>query len=212
MISIADKAIEVSKVVPNAGFFMDLIQSGSFTKVTDILESIQIVKKLPQSVKELEATVGPVQELVSKYESIVKTVSASVKEVTSFSWTPYTKELQADSSGRLRSLLTGVQNTIQLQLGEPLDDLTVGIKSLKDSLANLPMGKSKFDYDADVAYYSRWSDLSVPAPCSKQNKANFELAGYKTSYNYPSFYRCEYGPQRVPWPRHFVPYMKIKMR
>jgi hypothetical protein len=211
MISIADKAIEVTKKVPNSGFFMDLIQSGSFTKVTDILESIQIVKKLPESVKEIEATVGPVQELVFKYEPLVKTVSATVKEVTSFSWTPYTKEHQADSSGKLRGLLTGLQNTIQLQLGESLDDLTTEIKNLKDALATFPVSKSKFDYDADVTYYSRWSEVSVPAPCSKQNKANFELSGYKTSYNYPSFYRCDYGPQRVPWPRHFVPYMKIKM-
>ncbi|KAI8662104.1 hypothetical protein NCS56_01013600 [Fusarium sp. Ph1] len=211
MISIADKAIEVTKKVPNSGFFMDLIQSGSFTKVTDILESIQIVKKLPESVKEIEATVGPVQELVSKYEPLVKTVSATVKEVTSFSWTPYIKELEADSSGKLRGLLTGLQNTIQLQLGESLDDLTTEIKNLKDALATFPVSKSKFDYDADVTYYSRWSEVSVPAPCSKQNKANFELSGYKTSYNYPSFYRCDYGPQRVPWPRHFVPYMKIKM-
>ncbi|RSL52406.1 hypothetical protein CEP53_008102 [Fusarium sp. AF-6] len=211
MISIADKAIAVSKKVPNSSFFLDLIQSGSFTKATDILESIQIVKKLPESVEEIEATVGPVQDLVSKYEPLVKTVSATVKEVSSFSWTPYTKELQVDSSGKLRGLLIGLQNTIQLQLGEPLDDLTTAIKSLKDGLATLPVNKSNFEYDADVTSYSRWSDVSVPAPCSKQNKANFELAGYKTSYNYPSFYRCDYGPQRVPWPRHFVPYVKIKM-
>ncbi|KAI8714933.1 hypothetical protein NCS52_00999800 [Fusarium sp. LHS14.1] len=211
MISVADKAIEVTKKVPNSSFFMNLLESGSFTKVTDMLESIQIVKKLPESVQKLEDNVGPVQELVSKYEPLVKTISAVVKEVTSFSWTPYTKELQADSSGRLRGLLTGLQNTIQLQLGESLDDLTKEIKNLKDALATLPIGKSKFDYDANVTSYSRWSDVSVPAPCSKQNKANFALSGYKTSYNYPRFYRCDYGPQRVPWPRHFVPYMKIKM-
>ncbi|KAL2681408.1 hypothetical protein Neosp_009019 [[Neocosmospora] mangrovei] len=149
MISVADKAIEVTKKVPNPSFFLNLIQSGSFTKVTDMLESIQIVKKLPESVQELEDNVGPVQELVSKYEPLVKTISAVVKEVTSFSWTPYTKELQADSSGKLRGLLTGLQNTIQLQLGESLDDLTTEIKNLKDALATLPIGKSKFDYDAD---------------------------------------------------------------
>ncbi|KAM0420342.1 hypothetical protein ACHAPT_011884 [Fusarium lateritium] len=211
LISIVDKAIVLTKDVPDSKFFMDLVKSGAISKVDDMLESIQIARKLPESIQEIQDIIAPVQELVSKYENLAITVATAIKDVTSFSWTPYTKELQADSSGKLRGALTGVQNTVQLQLGESLGDLTAAMKDLRHALDTLPIKKTKIDYDTGVTYYKRWSSISVDAPCAKESKSNFEIGGFKTSYSYPSFYSCEYGPQDISWPPHFIPYLKIKL-
>ncbi|KAH7125979.1 hypothetical protein EDB81DRAFT_663419 [Dactylonectria macrodidyma] len=210
MISVVDKTIGVAKKVPSSSFFTDLVKSGSFTKVEDMLESFQIVKELPESVAELEDIIASVVALVSNYEALGKNALAAVEDVVSFSWDAYAKELKKDSSGKLRKGLIGIQKTFRTELLQPLRDLKADIKDLKDVLATSPIKKGSFKFDVGVADYQRWTTLSMDAPCAKKGKSNFEIGGYKTSFSYPQFYSCEYGPKDIPWPNHYVPYIKFK--
>ncbi|KAK7424080.1 hypothetical protein QQX98_000690 [Neonectria punicea] len=211
MIGVVDKTIAVANKVPASSFFMDLIKSGSLTKVEDMLQSFQIVKDLPNSVAELEDIISPIETLVSNYESLGANALTAVQGVVSFSWDPYAKELKADPSGKLREGLLEIQKTFKTKLLPPLSDLNTDIKALKDVLVTSPVKKGKFEFKAGVVDYQRWTSVSMDAPCAKQVKSNFELGGYKTSYAYPSFYSCEYGPQDIPWPNHFVPYIKFTL-
>lgn len=210
MISVVDKTIGVAKKVPGSSFFTDLVKSGSFTKVDDMLESFQIVKDLPDSVAELEDIISPVEGLVSNYEALATNTLAAVESVVSFTWDAYAKELKKDSSGKLKKGLIEMQKTFITELLPPIRDLKADIKGLKDVLATSPVKKGKFKFKAGVADYQRWTTLSMDAPCAKESKSNFEIGGYKTSFSYPKFYSCEYGPQDIPWPNHYVPYIKFK--
>ncbi|KAH6970565.1 hypothetical protein BKA56DRAFT_678549 [Ilyonectria sp. MPI-CAGE-AT-0026] len=210
MISVVDKTIGVAKKVPGSSFFTDLVKSGSLTKVDDMLESFQIVKDLPDSVAELEDIIAPVEGLVSSYEALATNTLAAVESVVSFTWDAYAKELKKDSSGKLQKGLIEMQKTFKTELLPPLRELKADIKDLKDVLATSPVKKGKFKFKAGVADYQRWTTLSMDAPCAKQSKSDFEIGGYKTSFSYPKFYSCEYGPQDIPWPNHYVPYIKFK--
>ncbi|KAH7129456.1 hypothetical protein B0J13DRAFT_588355 [Dactylonectria estremocensis] len=211
MISVVKKTIGVAKTIPGSSFFTDLIKSGALTKVEDMLESFQIVKELPESVAELEETISPVEDLVSNYEALGINALAAVEDVISFSWAPYAKELKADSSGKLRKGLIEIQKLFKTGLLKPVRDLKADIKGLKDVLATSPIKKGDFEFKAGITDYQRWTTLSMDAPCAKEGKSNFELSGFKTSFSYPKFYSCKYGPQEIPWPSHFVPYIKFKM-
>ncbi|KPM42097.1 hypothetical protein AK830_g4474 [Neonectria ditissima] len=211
MISVVDKTIAVTKNVPTSKYLMGLITSGALTKIEDVLQSFQIVEDLPNSVAELEDIISPIETLVSNYESLGKNALAAVKGVVSFSWDAYAKELKVDPSGKLREGLLEIQKTFKAKLLPLLSDLNADIKDLKDVLATSPVKKGEFQFKAGVADYQRWMSVSMDAPCAKQVKSNFELGGYKTSYAYPSFYSCEYGPQNIQWPNHFVPYIKFTL-
>jgi hypothetical protein len=40
-------------------------------------------------------------------------------------------------------------------------------------------------------------------------RANYNMGGFSGSFDYPKFYRCNYGTT-LHWPNHHIPYIRIE--
>lgn len=48
-------------------------------------------------------------------------------------------------------------------------------------------------------------------PCSRTGRKEYEIAGFRTSFDYPEFYSCPYA-NRIPFPNHHIPYIKLHFK
>ncbi|KAF4461867.1 hypothetical protein FALBO_11326 [Fusarium albosuccineum] len=207
----AEMIIKVADSIPGEDFIIKLITSGSLTKIDDIIEAIQITKELPKAAAELQAIISPIGELASGYQTFSADALKVIEEVISVSWEDYRKEFEADVSGQLQAGLTEIQTLVRTELDEPLRNLMTAIKDLTDVLDLFPIKDGLFELDTGVSSYKRWSAITMDVPCTKAGRANFEISGFKTSFDYPKFYSCQYGPKRIPWPNHHIPYIKFRI-
>ncbi|KAF5001489.1 hypothetical protein FDECE_10927 [Fusarium decemcellulare] len=207
----AETIIKVADSIPGEDFIIELITSGSLTKIDDIIEAVQITKELPKAAAELQAIISPIGELASGYQTFSADALKVIEEVISVSWEDYRKEFEADVSGQLQAGLTEIQTLVRTELDEPLRNLTTAIKELTDVLDLFPIKDGLFELDTGVSSYKRWSAITMDVPCTKAGRAKFEISGFKTSFDYPKFYSCQYGPKRIPWPNHHIPYIKFRI-
>ncbi|KAH7111683.1 hypothetical protein B0J13DRAFT_534312 [Dactylonectria estremocensis] len=203
--------IEVTETVPDAQFLLDMIEAGNLRKISDIFEAIQVTKELPKLAAELREAISPVGKLITDYRGQGEDALALLKDVVSISWEDYANEFKANSTHELRTGLIEIQSIIQSDLQEPLQNLTEAIQGLSDVFSTFPIKEGRFQLEAKVASYQRWSTVSMDMPCSKWERQTFKRNGFRASFDYPKFWRCPYGPKRLPWPNHHIPYIKFRI-
>lgn len=211
MVETTKRVIKTSQSIPDASFFVNLIKSGKLSKLEDIGQAIQLTTDLPEAVTELGGLLSPIAELASGFSPLSEKALAAVEEVIAYPWNKYAKELQADSSGKLKKRLVEIQTLFKSQLQKPLKDISTGVSNLQVLTESSPVKPGNFQYDSGIVSYNRWTELSMDVPCMKKARSKFELSGFKTFYDSRQFYSCKFGPQQIPWPDHYIPYIKFRV-
>ncbi|RFU81370.1 hypothetical protein TARUN_819 [Trichoderma arundinaceum] len=200
MITQTRTAIEAAEADPDVNFLIELIKSGRLTKVDNIWNSFQAVQKLPEIVGHLKKSTTSIQRVVTQYNSYGHNAKAVIGEVLSLQW-----DTTAVGSG-----MTKIQQIIKTELEAPLGNLTNTIGQLGSVLDSFPVKDGRFALQTGVASYQRYSTVSMDVPCTRQGRKTFSAAGFKKTYSYPEFYLCPYGPKRIPWPNHHIPFIKVR--
>lgn len=211
MVETTKMVIKTSESIPDASFFINLIKSGKLSKLEDIGQTIRLTTDLPEAVTELGGLLSPIAELATGFAPLSEKALAAVEEVIAYPWNKHAKELQADSSGSLKKRLVEIQTLFKTQLQKPLKDVNTGVSNLQVLTESSPVKPGNFQYDSGIVSYNRWTELSMDVPCMKKARSKFELSGFKTFYDSRQFYSCKFGPQQIPWPDHYIPYIKFRV-
>ncbi|XEV01194.1 hypothetical protein FSHL1_006481 [Fusarium sambucinum] len=211
MVERTKRVIKTSESIPQASFFVNLIQSGKLSKLEDIGQAIQLTTDLPEAVAELRGLLSPIADLATGFKPLSEKALAAIEEVIAYPWNKHAKELQADSSGNLKKGLVEIQSLFKTQLQKPLKDVNTGVSNLQVLAESSPVKPGNFQYDSGIVSYNRWTELAMDVPCMKKARSKFELSGFKTFYDSRQFYSCKFGPQQIPWPDHYIPYIKFRV-
>jgi len=201
LVSLTQSTIQAAKTVPDGDFFLELIKSGNLAKVTNILNAFKFTTELPALVPKIQDATATLAEFVTKYGPAGRGAAAAtlLAEVVSTSW--------AQQSNDLLEIQTLTRSEIQ----DPFNNLTTTIKAMGTILDTFPVKPGRFAMQPGVASYKRWSTVSGDLPCTRSKRADFEVGGFRGSFDYPEFYSCPFSA-RLPWPNHHIPYLKLRVQ
>jgi len=197
-------AAKAAQAVPDTNSIINMVISGKIRKVKDIIEAIQITKDLPKLIDGLQ---GDIQN-IAKFSS---TFGSQVNEVKSLLEAVVKNELNAQVAQPIRDGVTEIKKLIQDEVFNPIQQVVKKTVDVSSAIKAIPFKPGSFSMKADVASYRRWSTVSMNLPCTRQKRADYEVAGFKGSFDYPEFYPCPYGPKEIPWPNHHIPYVKFRI-
>lgn len=205
--------ITAVQVVPEVSYFLQLIVEGKLKKIEDILGAIKITTELPALAKSLQSSASTIVAVVTKYASSGPATLDMIEHVVAAAWEGLPVEFTAtgDNTGNVRAGLVEMQALVRDEIEAPLRNVTAAIGRLEDSITAFPAYKGRLEFKAAVASYSRWSYFSMDLPCTRKKTAHYEVAGFRGSFDYPEFYACPYGPKKIPWPNHHIPYIKFRI-
>lgn len=212
LVNLTRSAIDIAHSIPDTKEITDLILGGKLRKIQDILEAIKITRKLPEIIRDLQDAASPIFNLRATLQGGGENALVLLQDVVSNSWDTYPFEFTTDSNGNVRAGVREIQNLIRDDLELPLRNVTSTLNALDDVFKDFPIKKGQFDFQAGVSSYGRWSMVSMDLPCTRLKTAHYQVAGgYKGSFSYPEIYACPFGPERLPWPNHHIPYFKFRL-
>ncbi|KAF5566440.1 hypothetical protein FPANT_14127, partial [Fusarium pseudoanthophilum] len=120
-------------------------------------------------------------------------------------------ELSKTASGRkVRDGLISIQKSFRNDLKGPLDNLIKANKAVEDILVQLPLRKKRLEFSSGGVSYSRWIEAKMPVPCKKEKTYTRTIGGIEGTMTYQEVQACEFGPQKVPFIKTVIPYMKYR--
>ncbi|KAH7115064.1 hypothetical protein B0J11DRAFT_510670 [Dendryphion nanum] len=196
--------------IPDTAYFINLIASGNFTKVTDMISAFKIATELPKLGQEIQKDVSTILKGVTTFGSRANQTLELFTDIISTNWESYPLEFTTDASGSVRAGLLEMQNLIRDEITAPLQNVTKTFKTLEQGFRILPFKQGYFYSKAGVASYQRWNDFSFKMPCSTTGQQTFSFAGFTRKVPYPKFYACDYKDV-LRWPNHHIPYVKFRV-
>ncbi|KFY05533.1 hypothetical protein V492_08467 [Pseudogymnoascus sp. VKM F-4246] len=181
-----------------------LITQKKITSLSDITDAIRIVKDFEKIINDLWSDLPRISQLTVTLSNRLAVINDHFTEVLSNSW------LQQGnvSGGTIRQDIISIQNKFRDRIQPIHTGMQSNLVAIQSQLSALPFnGKPQFK--ADVASYQRWSRIVMDMPCSRQKRQNYELAGFKGSFDYPEFYSCQFD-ENISWPNHHIPYIKVQ--
>ncbi|KAK0634204.1 hypothetical protein B0T14DRAFT_576728 [Immersiella caudata] len=210
LVSLTRDTVQVAKTIPEGDFFLDMVKNGDLTKIGNILSAFKITTELPALVPKLQGATSTLTEFATKYGAGRGAAAAALlTDVISTSWESL--QLPTDASTAVRKGLQEIQSVIQSEIQGPFKNVTDAIKDVENALDVFPVKPGRFAMRTGVASYQRWSIIVANLACSRTARAEYELGGFKGSFDYPEFYTCPVVG-KLPWPNHHIPYVKIRVQ
>lgn len=182
-----------------------MITDGTITKLSDIVQVLQITKDLPNLVKDLHENMPTVTEFTVALNQRAQAISESISGVVSDSWT----QQAAASSDAIRQNIVSIQSRFRDQIAPTITDIRTRVAAVQSLLSTLQFNGGVPTTDIKVASYQRWSPVSMNMPCSRWTTKKYEVAGITDYFGYPQFYNCLYEAT-IAWPNHHIPYVKVQ--
>lgn len=200
IVALTRSAIEAAQAVPDVDYLIDLVKKGALTKVDDIWNAFLVIPKLREIANKIQNSAALIQEFITGNAGHWHNSMSVLSEVLSAKW----------DATPVGTGMTKIQSIIKTELEEPLGNLTNAIGRLGDVLDSFPIKDGNLGLQPGVVSYQRWSTVSMDVPCTRQARKSFEIAGQRGSFDYPEFYSCPYGPEKIPWPNQHIPFVKMR--
>ncbi|KAM3517205.1 hypothetical protein MY4038_010329 [Beauveria bassiana] len=206
-------AIDLAGAIPDVDDLIKLIFTGKLRRIQDILEAIQIAKKLPDIVGAIQDAANPIIGLVNIFDGRGGRALELLQEVLSHSWENHLPESMADSTpSDVRAGVLEIQGAIREELELPLRNVTESVSTLTSLFEGVPIKKGQFRFQAGVSSYRRWSTVSMDLPCTRKRRAHYKVAGgFTGSFDYREVYGCPSGEIEIPRPNHHIPYFRFSI-
>ena len=213
MIALVEAVVVAAEALPDKTFLIDIITKGPLSKITNLIDAFTATKDLPKLANDLQRTATGILDFVTKYTKDGAHCAAVLEEVLASAWESYPLEFTTDSTGNVRAGVVAIQALVRDELAKPLRNVTDSINALDKSLDLIPVKKGSFSLASGVSSYRRFSSISMDVPCTRTKKQTFSdpSGKFKQTVSYPEFYACKYGPKKIPWPNHHIPYIKFRV-
>lgn len=175
-----------------------LIVEKKLTKVEDVVGLLQVSKRLP-------SLLGDIQSVLPTLQGVASGIQAQGAQLGAMLDTSWTSE-----SAAVRKAIEDIQAVIRNNLLARVNSINDRGKQIQDLLNGLQGRGVGGVWEFKVASYRRWFDISLDMPCTTTGRASYTIAGWKTSFDYPKFYSCPYTKE-IPFPNHHIPYVKLQL-
>jgi phosphotransferase system HPr-like phosphotransfer protein len=209
MTQITRNAIKYTTTPADETYYLNLMNEYHINSLRDVIKAFRVTQYLPQAAEDLKKLTGTFN-LISNHAGAAKAGATSINQIISVNWAK-NSELSKTASGRkVRDGLINIQKSFRNDLKGPLDNLIKANKAVEDILVQLPLRKKRLEFASGGVSYNRWTNARMPVPCKKEATKSYSLGGFSKDYTYQQVQACEFGPAKVPFIKHVIPYIKYR--
>ncbi|KAG5792097.1 hypothetical protein H9Q69_008845 [Fusarium xylarioides] len=209
MKQITQNAIKYTTTPADEAYYLKLMNEYHINSLRDVIKAFRVTQYFPQAADDLKKLTGTFN-LISNHAGAAKGAATSINQILSVNWAK-NSELSKTASGRkVRDGLISIQKSFRNDLKGPLDNLIKANKAVEDILVQLPLRKKRLEFSSGGVSYSRWIDAKMPVPCKKEKTYSRTIGGFSASMTYNEVQACEFGPQKIPFIKTVIPYIKYR--
>ncbi|KAF4340113.1 hypothetical protein FBEOM_5974 [Fusarium beomiforme] len=209
MTQITKNAIKYTTTAADEAYYLKLINDYHINSLRDVIKAFRVTQYLPEVAEDLKKYTGTFN-LISNHAGAAKTSATSINQILSVNWARNSELAKTASGRKVRDGLINIQKSFRNDLKGPLDNLIKANKAVEDILNQLPLRKKRLDFASGGVSYNRWTNAHMPVPCRKEITKPYSLGGFSKDYTYEAIATCEFGPAKVPFIKHVIPYMKYR--
>lgn len=209
MTQITRNAIKYSTTAADEKYYVELINDYQLNSIRDVTKAFKVTQYFPQAGEDLKGLVTTFN-LISNHAGEAKAGASSINQILTTNWAKNSELAKTTSGRKIRDGLISIQKTFRNDLKGPLDNLIKANKAVDDLLAKFPLRKKKLEFASGGVYYTRWTDVQMKVPCSVSKTKTYEIGGFTTNYPWYQFEACDFGPTKVNFIKHVIPYIKYR--
>ncbi|KAF4436736.1 hypothetical protein FACUT_6331 [Fusarium acutatum] len=209
MTQITQNTIKYTTTPADEAYYLNLMNEYHINSLRDVIKAFRVTQYLPQAAEDLKKLTGTFN-LISNHAGAAKTGATSINQILSVNWAKNSQLSKTASGRKVRDGLISIQKSFRNDLKGPLDNLIKANKAVEDILVQLPLRKKRLEFSSGGVSYNRWIDAQMPVPCKKQMTYSRPIGGFTATMPYEEIQACEFGPQKVPFIKNVIPYMKYR--
>lgn len=209
MSQITRTAIKYSTTAADEKYYVGLVEDYQINTIRDLIKAFRITEYMPQAGEDLRNLVNRFN-LISKHAPDAKAAAKSIDQILATNWAK-NSELAKTSSGRkVRDGLIKIQKAFKDDLKGPLANLVKSNKAVEDLLAKFPLRKKRLEFASGGVYFNRWTDVQMEVPCSVPKTKTYNDGPFSASHSWNEIEACDFGPKKVNFVKHAIPYIKYR--
>ncbi|KAJ4137171.1 hypothetical protein NW768_002752 [Fusarium equiseti] len=209
MTQITRTAIKYSTTAADEKYYLGLVEDYRINTIRDIIKAFRVTEYLPQAGEDLRNLVNRFN-LISKHAPDAKAAATSIDQILATNWAR-NSELGKTASGRkVRDGLVKIQKAFKDDLKGPLANLIKSNKAVEDLLVKFPLRKKRLEVVSGGVYFNRWTDVQMKVPCSVPRTKPYSLGTYTVTEEWDEIQACDFGPKKVNFIKHALPYIKYR--
>lgn len=210
MISLAKNSLSYTKSAAEGSYYVDLFQNFKMSTLRDFAKAFKVTEYFPPAVEKIKNSLVPISG-IKKYAAQGRMGLIQIDYVLGVHWSK-NKELAKTAAGRkVRDGFINMQKSVKTELRAPVYNLIKAIDALQVTVDKLPLTKKKLEWSFGAAPYNRWSEHEMKVPCAQEKTQTFMLNGWPSApFTWTEVASCEWGPTKIPYSKHFIPYIKYR--
>ncbi|KAF4448345.1 hypothetical protein F53441_8244 [Fusarium austroafricanum] len=209
MTQIARDAIKYTTTPADEAYYVNLVNDYQINSLRDVIKAFRVTQYFPQAAEDLKKLTGTFN-LISNHAGAARSGATSINQILSTNWAKNSELAKTASGRKVRDGLISIQKSFRNDLKGPLDNLIKANKAVEDLLNQFPLRKKRFEFVSGGVPYNRWTNVRMAVPCRKETSRPFTRDGFTKSYPYSKIEACEFGPAKVPFIKHVIPYIKYR--
>nr|RBQ92574.1 hypothetical protein FVER53263_08799 [Fusarium verticillioides] len=195
MKQVTQNAIKYTTTPADEAYYLMLMNEYHINSLRDVIKAFRLTGTF---------------NLISNHAGAAKTAATSINQILSVNWAKNSELSKPESGRKVRDGLISIQKSFRNDLKGPLENLIKANKAVEDILVQLPLRKKRLGILSGGVSYSHWIEAKMPVPCKKEETYCKAIGGIEGKMTYQEVQACEFGPQKVPFIKTVIPYMKYR--
>lgn len=142
---------------------VQMITDGTITKLTDIVQVLQITRDFPALINDLHGTIPSITEFAVSLTQRAQVITQALPTILSDTWTQQT----ANTTDLIRQNILSIQAKFREQIAPTTSDIQTRVAAIRGLISTLQFNNGVPSTEIKVASYQRWSPVSMNMPCSR---------------------------------------------
>ncbi|KAM6511494.1 hypothetical protein FALCPG4_016498 [Fusarium falciforme] len=210
MISLTKNSLSYTKSAAEGSYYVDLFQNFKMSTLRDFAKAFKVTEYFPPAAEKIKNSLVPISD-IKKYAAQGRTGLTQIDYVLGVQWSK-NNELAKTAAGRkVRDGFINIQKSVKTELRTPVYNLVKAIDALQVTIDKLPLTNKKLEWSFGAAPYTRWSEHEMKVPCAQEKTQTFTLNGWPSApFTWTEVTSCEWGPTKIQYSKHFIPYIKYR--
>ncbi|KAH7142074.1 hypothetical protein EDB81DRAFT_653755 [Dactylonectria macrodidyma] len=193
----------------NEDYYYELFLTANFGTTKHLPKAFQLVEDLPVAASELKNLVVSMSDL-TKHSTRARGVQTHLNGILSQNWKTNKELSKTQASRKVRDGFIQIQTLVKRDLRPPVNDLIKALTALNTELDKFPLRSKTLEFRYGAVPYERWSTQDWEVPCAEEVWREFQQGEFKDARYFTEIQVCDFGPNRVTFPDHHLPFIKYR--
>lgn len=204
--ALTKKCLTSATTPASEAYYFNIIYERIFGSIKDLSKVSPIINDLPLAAPQLKKLITPISDF-TKQVTRARNAQKHLNGVLTQNWKTNKELSKTASSRKVRDGFVQIQSTITKDLRPSVNELVKALEALNTELNKFPLRNKKLEMKGGAVSYQRWVTPQFKAPCVRDKTKTYELNGYTDSITYKEVYACSYGPTKINFMNHHIPYI-----